>query len=185
MRGFGDEGVGEALEVALFLSRRPGRPRIGLRSGGPSRCRASQGVGTIRGSSRWAAEEGVARGQQLDLARGVPPGQDAAHPCLRVCRWRQPARSVRRVCCRRRRCSSLVWFSQQSRTGGVRAAPGGVARAMGLIHAFDPDFILGDGEVGPGARPSWRELVDAAFFNQTGSDRGRGRIEPEPGKPDE
>ena len=47
------------------------------------------------------------------------------------------------------------------------------------------DFVLGDGEVGPGARPRAGELGDAAFFDQ-GVAVGRGAgIEPQPGKPDE
>ena len=36
--------------------------------------------------------------------------------------------------------------------GGVCAAPCGVGEGYGLVHAFGADFILGDGEVGPGAQ---------------------------------
>ena len=42
---------------------------------------AAPGRGDDQGFAQVGAEEGVARGQQFDLARGVPPGQDAGRPC--------------------------------------------------------------------------------------------------------
>ena len=69
--------------------------------------------------------------------------------------------------------AAAVFPAEQDGRG--RAAPGGGGQGDGVIHAFYPDFILGDGEVGPGRQSQGVELGDAAFFNQGVAIGGRGR----------
>ena len=75
MLGRGQEGVGEALEGgALLLAGRRAPEFVFV---------AFDGVGALaprggydQGFADAAGEQGVALGQKVDLARGVPPGED-------------------------------------------------------------------------------------------------------------
>ena len=149
--GFGDEGVGKALEVALFFSRGRGAPELvfvvadRVAVGEPGR-------GEDEGFVQVGAEQGVARGQQFDLARGVPPGQDACIlPCVFVDGDSQRGQFGEFVVDGDDQFAAAVFPAEQDGRG--RAAPGGGGQGDGVVHAFYPDFILGDGEVGQGASP--------------------------------
>ena len=137
----------------LARSSRAGtaRPRIRSRSAGWRRCARARG-GHDQGFADALGEQGVAPGQKLDLARGVPPGQDEGVLGARACRWRRTARSVRTSLLSTVRSSSLVWFSQSSSTGALGPASCGVGEGQGLVDAFGIDFVLGQLEVGVDAR---------------------------------
>ena len=76
--------------------------------------------------------------------------------------------------------SSRPRFSQLA--GPRRAGGGGGRGRWGHSRLYRTSV---HGEVGPGRQPQGVELGDAAFFNQGVAIGGRGRIEPQPGKPDE
>ena len=73
--GFCKEGVGEALEFAPLFLAWPGVPEL-IFVFADGVCTGAPGGGNNQGFSHMAVEEGVAFGQELDLARGVPPAED-------------------------------------------------------------------------------------------------------------
>ncbi len=181
--GFGQEGIGEAAEFAPLLFARGIAPEplfvfadgIGaIVPGG----RHDQGFAHARG------EQGVAPGEQPDLARGVPPGKDdgvfwrmLVDGSGKRGQFAQPAVG------RADQLAGAVLPVEHDRRG--LAAPGSVGDGKRLVQVLCVEFVPRNGQVGPGCQAQLAEFVHAAFFHQLVA-VGRGaRVEPEPGKPDE
>ena len=90
-------------------------------------------------------EQGVAPAQEVDLARGVPPGKD--HGILRRMLGdggRQCGKLGELAVQRDQQFAGAVLPVKQD--GRALAAPCGVARGQRLLHAFGMDFIAGNGQ---------------------------------------
>ena len=113
--------------------------------------RHDQGFGDMR------VEQGVAPAQEVDLARGVPPGQDQGIlGRMLVDGGRQCGKFGELAVHRDEQFAGAVLPVKQD--GRALAAPGGMARGQRLVHAFGIDFISGDGEIRPGFQPKLAEI---------------------------